>query len=85
MTTPSIGDNNQLRAYVERIARLHGERDELAHDISDVLQEAASNGFDKAALKETVKVFMEPAEKRAKRAQKDDALSVYLTALGLAQ
>jgi uncharacterized protein (UPF0335 family) len=85
MSEASIGDNGQLRSYVERISKLHEERKQLGDDVADVLQEAASGGFDKAALKETVKVYMEPEEKRAKRAQKDDALSTYLAALGLAQ
>lgn len=76
-------DNTQLVSYRDRLVRLHEERKALADDIADVLQEAASNGFDKAALKTVVRISMEDPAKRDKRAQVDDALSVYLSALGL--
>ena len=84
---PAQGGDPQvevLQSYVERIAHLHGQRKEIADDIRDVLKEAASNGLDKAALKETVQVYMEDADKRAKRRENDDVLAVYLQALGLA-
>lgn len=76
-------NDTKLKEYVERIIRLHETRKDLADDVSDLLKEAASNGYDKDALKETIKIVMEPADKRQKRMAKDDLLSVYLSALGL--
>lgn len=78
-------DSSMLRSYVERAARLHEERKALADDIADILQEAASNGFDKGSLKKAVQIFMETPDKRAKRAETDAVLAVYLAALGIAQ
>ena len=78
-------DASQLRAYVERAVRLKEEIASLNSDVADLYGEAASAGFDKAALKEVVKVAMAPADKREKLRQTDDALSVYLVAMGLAQ
>jgi uncharacterized protein (UPF0335 family) len=76
-------NDTQLKSLVERLTRLHEQRKEMADDIADVLKEAAGNGYDKAALKECVKIAMEDADKRQKRSEKDDTLSVYLSALGL--
>ena len=77
-------NDTQLRAYVERIARLHEERKALADDVSDILKEAESTGYDKTALKIVVKAFGEDADKRQKRRELDDVTAVYFSALGLA-
>ena len=78
-------NDTKLKSLVERLTRLHDTRDDLAADIADLLKEAASQGYDKAALKEVVKILRMDADKRAKRAEYTDTLSVYLSALGLAQ
>lgn len=80
--TDGINDT-KLKSLVERLTRLHEQRKEMADDIADVLKEASGNGYDKAALNECVKIAMEDADKRQKRSEKDDTLSVYLSALGL--
>lgn len=81
----SDGTNDlQLKSLVGRLINLHEQRVAMADDISDILKEAASSGYDKGALKEVVKISMEDADKRQKRAEKDDVLSVYLSSLGLA-
>jgi uncharacterized protein (UPF0335 family) len=77
-------NDTQLRSLVERLVSLHETRDDLASDIADLLKEGASNGYDKAAIKECVKILRMDADKRAKRAEYSDTLSVYLSALGLA-
>jgi uncharacterized protein (UPF0335 family) len=81
-----IGDEqlSVLKGLIDRAVSMKEQIDSINSDLSDLYQEAASNGFDKGALKEVIKIFREPEEKRAKRAQKDDALSTYLSALGLA-
>jgi uncharacterized protein (UPF0335 family) len=73
-----------LKSYVDRIMSLHEQRISLADDVAEIIQEATSNGFNKPALKATVKIASEDMEKREKRRATDDVLGVYLSALGLA-
>ncbi len=40
-----------LKAFVDRIERLHEERKGLSDDIADIYKEAKGNGFDTKALK----------------------------------
>lgn len=82
----TIGHNSadeRLKSIVDRLVRLHEERKALADDIADLLKEASGNGYDKAALKEVVKIVLEPAAKKAKRQETDSILGVYLAALGM--
>jgi uncharacterized protein (UPF0335 family) len=62
----NLGNNStpQLKAFVERIERLEGEKKELSDDIRDVYGEAKSGGFDVKALRAIVKMRREDAEKR---------------------
>lgn len=46
---------SQVRSYVQRITRLQEERDALSEDIKEVYAEAKGNGYDRAALRATVK------------------------------
>jgi uncharacterized protein (UPF0335 family) len=80
--TDGINDT-QLISLVDRAVSLKTTIAEINGDLSGLYKEAASNGYDKAALKECVKIAMEDADKRQKRSEKDDTLSVYLSALGL--
>ena len=84
MTT--IGDNSgpvardQLRAFVERVERLHEERKAIADDIKDVYTEAKANGFDPKAMKHVVKLRdQEPAA----RQEFEAIVDLYLHALGM--
>lgn len=69
----------QLRQYVERIERLHEERKALGDDIRDVIQEAASAGYDKKALKAVVSYR---AKDRGEREAHDAVVQLYLATLG---
>ena len=40
-----------LRAYIERVERVHEERKALADDIRDIFKEAKGHGFNVAAMK----------------------------------
>ena len=42
----------ELKSLVARLVSLHETRDDLASDIADLLKEGASNGYDKAAIKD---------------------------------
>ncbi|GGO96481.1 DUF2312 domain-containing protein [Stakelama pacifica] len=70
----------ELRLLVERIERLSGERKGISDDIRDVFNEAASRGYDKAALREIIKKRAMDADKRR---QREDAIETYQLALGL--
>ena len=69
----------QLRQYVTRVENLHGERKALGDDIRDVLNEAASAGYDKKAIKA---VIAYRAKDKAERQEHDAIVQTYLTALG---
>ncbi len=70
----------QLRSIIERVERLHEERDELSNDIRDVYAEAKANGFDVKAIKEIVKLR---GRDRSEIAEENAILRTYLAALGM--
>lgn len=71
---------DRLKSFVERIERLHEERDALANDVRDVFAEAKSNGFDVKILREVIRLrrMDEPA-----RNERDELLDLYMRALGM--
>ena len=70
----------QLRAFVERIERLHEERKEIADDIKEVFGEAKGCGFDTVAMKACIRMrAMDPAE----RQERESILDLYMAALGM--
>lgn len=70
----------QLRAFVERIERLHEERKEIADDIKEVFGEAKGCGFDTVAMKQCIRMrAMDPAE----RQERESILDLYMAALGI--
>lgn len=71
---------DQLKSIVERVERLHEERDALSADLSDVYQEAKANGFDTRTLKAVVKLRRKDA---ATRAEEESLLDLYMGALGM--
>ena len=84
MTKPSIGHNSEveagpLKAFVERIERLHEERKALADDIADVFAEAKGNGYDVKVLREVVKIR---GQDRDRRREFETILDLYLSAIG---
>jgi uncharacterized protein (UPF0335 family) len=74
-----MGNNNQIKALVERIEKLEEEKAAIAGDIKEVYQEAKSNGFDPKILKKVISLRKIEASKRA---EEQALLSVYLDALG---
>jgi len=78
-----VSDNiavDKLRLILERIERLSEERKGLSADINDVFAEAASDGYDKAALKVILRQRAMDADKLR---QLNDAVESYQLALGL--
>lgn len=57
----------QLQSYIRRVQRLVEERKSIADDIAEVLAEAKSAGFDKAAIKWVVSELAKPEADRQER------------------
>lgn len=75
-----MGNNNQIKALVERIERLEEEKATIANDIKEVYQEAKGNGFDPKIIKKVIALRKQEASKRA---EEQALLSVYMDALGM--
>jgi uncharacterized protein (UPF0335 family) len=71
--------NNQLKAFVERIERLEEEKAAIATDIKEVYSEAKAFGFDPKILR---KVIALRKQDEAKREQEQELIRVYVAALG---
>jgi len=71
---------DQLRAFVERLERMHEERKAIADDIRDIYAEAKGNGFDVPTLKTVLKIR---SQDHAERMEREALLDLYLGALGM--
>ncbi len=87
---PTAGDNitsevqtiavGQLRAFIERIERLEGEKSEIADDIKGVYAELKGSGFDA----KTVRAVIRLRKKEDHERQEEQAmLQLYMDALGM--
>lgn len=74
------GNNNQLKALIDRIEKLEEEKAEIAADIKDVFAEAKSSGFDPKIIKKIISLRRQDASKRA---EEQALLAVYMDALGM--
>lgn len=75
-----MGNNNQIKALVERIEKLEEEKAAIAGDIKEVFLEAKSNGFDTKIIKKIIALRKQDAKKRA---EEQALLTVYMDALGM--
>lgn len=70
----------QLRAFIERIERLEGEKSEIADDIKGVYAELKGSGFDA----KTVRAIIRLRKKEDHERQEEQAmLQLYMDALGM--
>nr|WP_239017949.1 GapR family DNA-binding domain-containing protein [Sphingomonas aracearum] len=69
-----------MRLLIERLERLHEEKDGIAQDIADVLAEAKGRGFDAKALESIRKI-----RKKEKLAFQEETaiLETYMQSLGM--
>jgi uncharacterized protein (UPF0335 family) len=72
---------DQLRLFIERIERLREDIKGLNDDVRDVYAEAKANGYDKAIMREIVRLR---AMETHTRQERDAVLETYRSALGLA-
>lgn len=80
------GDNaktvavGQLRAFIERIERLEGEKSTIGEDIKEVYAELKGVGYDTKAVRRIVRLRKMD---QAKRQEEAAMLSLYAEALGM--
>ena len=70
----------RLKAFIERIERLNEEKSEISEDIKDIYTESKSAGFDVKTIRKIVKLRSMDTEKRA---EEDQLLALYKSAIGL--
>lgn len=71
---------DQLKALIERVERLEGEKKVISDDIKDVYAEAKGNGYDVKALRTIVRMRKQDA---GERAEQEAILETYLHAMGM--
>lgn len=74
-------NSGHLRAFIERIERLHEERKSLAEDVAEVYAEAKGNGFDPKIIRKVIALRTKDPDKRA---EEETLTEFYLAALGSA-
>ncbi len=79
MNTNAV-DANHLRAFLERIERLEEEKRAIADDIKEVYAEAKGTGYDTKIIRKIVSIRRQDAQKRA---EEEEILELYLSALGV--
>ncbi len=71
----------RLTSFIERLERLHDEKQEVADQITDVFAEAKGEGFDVPTVRAVLKLRrMKPHD----RSEQEELLEVYKAALGMA-
>jgi uncharacterized protein (UPF0335 family) len=68
----------QLQQFIERLERLHEDRQAVMNDIKEVMAEAKGNGFDTKIIRNVLKIRGQDA---AKRAEEEALTDLYLAAL----
>ena len=76
-TVGTTGD--RLKTFVQRIERLEEDKRGIADDIKEVFGEAKGEGFDVKVIRRVIALRRkDPAE----RAEEDELLELYMSALG---
>lgn len=71
----------ELRSFVERIERLHEEKDAITDDIKDVYGEAKARGYDKTAIGQVVSARRKRSKDAAKFDGQGELFSLYWDAV----
>jgi uncharacterized protein (UPF0335 family) len=72
-------DGGHLRAFVERVERLHEEQKTISDDVRGIYAEAKGNGFDVKIIKKVIALRRMDRDKRIEEAT---ILEIYLQAMG---
>lgn len=70
----------QLRAFIERIERLHEEAKTISDDTAEVYAEAKGTGFDTKAMRTIIRLRKKD---QAARQEEEAILDLYKAALGM--
>lgn len=70
--------NSDLRQRAQSIARMMDDADETRREITEAMNDAASAGYTKAALRAAIKIHRLDPEKRARHDQAQMDLVLYL-------
>lgn len=68
----------KLKSFIERLERLHEDRQGVMDDIKEVMSEAKVEGFDIKIIRKVLKIR---AMDKAKREEEDALTELYITAL----
>lgn len=71
-----------LLAFIERIERLEEDKKQVSEDIKDVYAEAKGTGYDVKVIRKVVSIRKQDKDKRR---EEEEILSLYLSALGMAE
>ena len=72
--------SERLRSFIERIERLHEERDALANDISEVISEAKATGFCTKTIRKIIRMRKQDLNQRK---EEEALLETYMAAIGM--
>ncbi|MCS3725478.1 DUF2312 domain-containing protein [Bradyrhizobium betae] len=81
--SPGHNAKEQLKAIVERIERLEGEKKATSDDIRDVYAEAKGNGYEVKALRRVVRLRRMDASQKAANDEVETILETYMQSLGM--
>ncbi len=79
--SPDRVAQDQLRAFFERLERMHEERKAIGDDIKEIYAEARGNGFDTKVMKI---VLHKRGMDHAERMEQEALVDLYMSALGMA-
>ena len=78
--TRTVGTTaDRLRTFIERIERLEEDKKGIAEDIKEVYSEAKGEGFDQKVLRKVIALRKKDPQERA---EEDELLELYLSAIG---
>ena len=75
----SDGNNNQLRAFIERVERINCEIDEKNEDKKELFAEIKSSGFDTKVIK---KIIADRAKDQNKLQEEQELYTLYWREVG---
>ena len=70
----------RLKAFIERVERLEGEKSALADDIKDIFAECKAVGFDTKIVRKVIRLRKMDKEKRQEEAELEE---LYKAAIGM--
>lgn len=80
--TDASNSGAAIRAYVERVERIHEDRKALGDDVRDVFAEAKGNGFNVPALKTIIRRRAERRKSGDKVDELESIVELYEAAMG---